>query len=82
MSSAAWMVSGSPPTVSVAVSNESDRAPTVMPRPSTPFGTRSTRWACTPCDVAAPTLVYGRGACATVATPAVRASALTWPIAT
>ena len=36
MSSAAWTVSGSPSTVSVAVSKESDSAPTVMPRPSIP----------------------------------------------
>ena len=77
MSSAAWIVSGSPAIVSVAVSNESDSAPTVMPRPSIPPRTRSTRCACTPCDVAAPTFVNGFSACDTDATPGVAASALT-----
>src|SRR3954451_13285111 len=77
-SCAAWIVSGLPLTSVVASSNESDSAPTVMPLPSTPRGTRSTRWAWTPCDVAAPTFVNAFGAWATEATPSVVASVFTW----
>jgi hypothetical protein len=62
---------------SVAVLNESDSAPTVIPRPSTPRGTRSTRSAATPCDVAAPTFVNGLSPSDTLDTPAALASALT-----
>ena len=59
MSSAAWTVSGSPPTVSVAASKVSDRAPTVMPRPSIP-GHAVDAVGVTPCEVAAPTCARGR----------------------
>jgi hypothetical protein len=48
---------------------------TVIPRPSMPRGTRSTRSAWTPCDVARPTFVNGFSACDTDATPGVAASA-------
>jgi hypothetical protein len=74
MSCAAWIVSGSPPIVSVATSKESDSAPTVIPRPSMPRGRRSARWAVTPWEVAAPTFVRGRSACETLATPLALAS--------
>ena len=74
MSSFAWIVSGSPAIVVVAVSKESESTPTVMPRPSTPRGTRSIRSAATPCEVAAPTFVNGFSACETDATPLALAS--------
>ncbi len=82
MSSAACTVSAPPPMNVVAVSNESDSAPTVIPRPSIPRGTRSTRSAVTPCEVAAPTSVCGLSACDTLATPAALASASMSPTAT
>ena len=81
-SSAAWTVSGPPPTASVAVSKESESAPTVTPRPSIPRGTWSTRSVVTPCEVAAPTFVYGFSACETLATPAALAIAFTSSSAT
>ncbi len=82
MSSAAWSASGSPKTSNCAVSNESDRTPTVMPEPSTPRGRRSTRSCWTPWLVTAPTCVRARTACITAPTPGAVATDATLSSAT